>query len=181
MNIRLSSPHIPLIFVKDLPSVHPLTHLFIQQVFLEAAQSLGLCQWHYSMELTDPWDGHCHALDRNYSHVDSCVEGFLLSDSVVKKLLLSLSMVWSTDEFILNVLLECGPGWKQQVTGGIPLKCISCLFLGPSCLTFFFCFLSVCQMGAVLCYHALSAMMLCLTMADSQNCGLKPMKLWAHT
>lgn len=42
---------------------------------------------------------------------------------------------------------------------------------------FFFCFLSVCQMGAVLCYHALSAMMLCLTMADSQNCGLKPMKL----
>jgi hypothetical protein len=36
VDIRLSRPHIPLIFVKDLLSLHSLDHVFIQQV-LKAA------------------------------------------------------------------------------------------------------------------------------------------------
>lgn len=86
--------------------------------------------------------------------------------------ILILSMVWSIYEFILNGLLEDRPGWRKQVTVGIPLKCILCLSLVPFCLQCF-CFLSA-RWWAVMYHHALLAMMLFLTTVDPRNHRLKP-------
>lgn len=47
--------------------------------------------------------------------------------------------------WVYIALLESGPGWRKQVTGGIPLKCISCLLLAPPCLSFL---LPDCQMAS---------------------------------